>query len=99
MDWSLTLWTVFVLLRLSLRFVSNVDGFSKLTAAKRMTLLICKLFSNANEYMCSSLKILNITTSAVAYDKPYGASYLVSRSPTAKRKRDLIFLMETYSLS
>ena len=38
--------------------------------------------------LCSSLKILNITTSAVAYDKPYGASYLVSRSPTAKRKRD-----------
>ena len=62
-----------------------------------MTLLICKLFSNANEYMCSSLKILNIATSAVAYDKPYGASYLVPRSPTAKRKRDFTFSVDTYS--
>ena len=63
-----------------------------------MTLLICKLFANANEYMCLSLKSLNIATSAVAYDKPEDASYLVSRSPTAKQKRDFIFLMETYSL-
>ena len=62
MDWSLTLWTVFVFLRLSLRFVSNVDLW--------MTFLICKLFSNGDEYMCSSLKSLNIATSAVAYDKP-----------------------------
>ena len=65
MDWSLTLWTVFVFLRLSLRFVSNVDGFSEWISAQRMTLLICKFFSDANEYMCSPLKSLNIATSAV----------------------------------
>ena len=64
MDWSLTLWTVFVFLRLSLRFVSNVDLW--------MTLLICKLFSNANEYMCSSLKSLNIATSAVGLRQAVG---------------------------
>ena len=41
------------------------DGFSEWTGAQRMTLLICKIISNANEYMCSSLKIINIATSAV----------------------------------
>ena len=30
-----------------------------------MTLLICKLFSNAYEHMCSSLKSVKIVTSAV----------------------------------
>ena len=30
-----------------------------------MTLLICKLFSNANEHMCSSLKSVKIATFAV----------------------------------
>ena len=31
----------------------------------QMTLLICKLFLNANEHMCSSLKSVKIATSAV----------------------------------
>ena len=31
----------------------------------QMTLLICKLFSNANEHMCSSLKSVKIATFAV----------------------------------
>ena len=31
----------------------------------QMTLLICKLFSNADEHMCSSLKSVKIATSAV----------------------------------
>ena len=35
------------------------------TEPTQMTLLICKLFSNANEHMCSSLKSVKIVTSAV----------------------------------
>ena len=37
-----------------------------------MTLLISKLFSNANEYMCLSLKSLNIATSAVGLRQAVG---------------------------
>ena len=41
------------------------EGFATLVLkTKQLT-----FFSNANEYMCSSLKSLNIATSAVAYDK------------------------------
>ena len=57
-----------------LRFVQKqtCDGFSDWNSAQRITLLICKLFSNANEYMCSSLKILNIAASAVGLRQAVG---------------------------
>ena len=48
------------------------DGFSEWNSAERMTLLFCKLFSNANEYTCSSLNSLNIATSAVGLRQAIG---------------------------
>ena len=96
MDWSLTLWTVFVFLRLSLRFVSNVGlrRFSELTSAQGMTLLICKLFLNANEYMCSSLKSVKIATSAVGVRR---RTRLISYPdfPRPSERETSLFLMET----
>ena len=48
------------------------DGFSEWNSAERMTLLFCKLFSNAKEYTCWSLISLNIATSAVGIRQAVG---------------------------
>ena len=49
-----------------------------------------KLFSNANERMCSSLKSVKIATSAVGVRRRT-CLYFVPRFLTAKRKRDFTF--------
>ena len=71
MDWSLTF--LFGLFRLPLSFFeiclkcALATVFLTGNGAERtqMTLLICKLFLNANKHMCSSLKSVKIATFAV----------------------------------
>ena len=59
-----------------------------------MTLLICKLFSNANERMCSSLKSVKIATSAVGVRR---RTRLISYPdfPRPSERETSLFLMET----
>ena len=61
-----------------------------------MTLLICNLFSNAYERMCSSLKSVKIATSAVGVRR---RTRLISYPdfPRPSERETSLFLMETYS--